>query len=159
MLTYNCTEEAFTLQNDAFTEDPTELTISLTILNSTCTGSTGEYILQSGLGFDYTEATKSIYIPNDDMINGDGIYHFEYEYDGTTYQTCTLVLCSGKCDIYNAIYKNMGSCNCKDSDLDKAYNIFMHVTVAQSLTECDDCCKAQEVYDNLLNLLNECTTC
>lgn len=159
MLTYSCTDEAFTLQNNAFIADPTELTISITILDTTCTGHTSEYILQSGLSFDYTLATKSIYIPNVDIINGDGVYLFEYTYDSVAYSSCTLVLCAGKCDIYNAIYDNIGTCNCKDSDLDKAYNIFMHASVAQSLTECDDCCKAAEVYDNLLTLINGCSTC
>ena len=159
MLTYNCTDEAFTLQNDAFTEDPTELTINITILGAGCSGTPTEYILQSGLGFDYTLATKSVYIPNDEMINGDGVYLFEYTHDSVDYSSCTLVLCEGKCDIYNAIYDKIGTCKCKDSDLDKAYNIFMTASVAQSLTECDDCCKAQEVYDYLLTLLNECSTC
>ena len=159
MLTYNCADAAFTLQNDAFTVDPTELTISITILNSTCAGPTAEYLLQSGLSFDYNASNKSVYIPNDNMIDGDGIYLFEYSYDSVNYSSCTFVLCSGKCDIYNAIYNNIGTCTCQDSGLDKAYNIFMHVQVVQALTECDDCCKAVEVYDNLLELINGCATC
>lgn len=159
MLTYSCTDEAFTLQNDAFTVDPTELTISITILDTSCGGTTAEYLLQSGLGFDYTLSTKSIYIPNDNMINGDGVYLFEYSYNSVNYSSCTLVLCEGKCDIYNAIYDKIGTCKCKDVDLNKAYDIFMYASVAKSLTECDDCCKAAEVYNELLTLINGCSTC
>lgn len=159
MLTYNCSEEAFTLQNNDFTEDPTEITISITILNSSCGGDTSEYILQSGLAFDYNSVTKSIYIPNDNMINGDGVYLFEYTYNSLPYSSCTLVLCDGKCDVYNAIYDALGTCNCGESDIDSAYEIFMYTQIAQSLTECDDCCKAAEVYERLLELINKCSTC
>lgn len=161
-LTYNCSEKFLYLQNDAFTTDPTELTITITYLNDTCTGQSSEYIFQSGLTMDYNSLTKTVSLDATEVVadTGDGVYTLEYEYSSVTYTACVFVLCDGKCDIYNAIYDNLGQCaTCDDSQIDKAYNIFMATQVVTALTECDQCCKAKEAYEHLLTLISGCTTC
>lgn len=155
--TYNCDTSSLTITNTAFTISPSPIVVTIAVKATDCTNtavSANTYTSGSNLTF-----TTGQIVLTDTDISGDGVYTLSYTYDEVDYTGCVFVLCADKCTVYNAIADNLGSCNCSDSDIDTAYNIFMHTQVIQQLSNCNECCKAEEVYSNLLSLINDCESC